>query len=571
MRKPHGAAFSLLCLLLVLLTEPGLAGQTYNQWESTIMRRCLPQHQRPSREDFAKCPSELISTALSEGRITQKQIDECYARLRGNRFRGSEEQAMWSGGCNLKQVVANSFASPMTANAPSPIRSTQQSSPPVGDYSGIDPARARSKSTRIEGTPFRTAKPGEPFSEWATYAYSACANLPADRQGGGDRDYCPKTVVATALQLGLISDVAITDCRSAPQRPQQSEALSLYNCLERRSFNEMSKSSSTVVSGPTSEKTSTLNTKGLMKPTLVAAIHAADWAGVPPSDHLDWVYFLTTFQQISERCPNIVSKTSVLELEISIANKNIESVKRATSGQGSSQDIALAAWAAAKVLSHEDCNQHIDYEYESCQARNEEREKPLESPEAERDVKVLLDRYGCGQEINTYASNFKKSQSLKYQQLGARHYIDNLSNAGDVAKYRRIFENCAHQAGDGAAYAWCGCYVKGLSLVRGGYANPPEAVAAASRSAFFKGIGYLPSDSHECLSSGEVMINSWRSAHTPFTTACLLSSTSATGSTTPGLMACEYKTAWGQILVRDKNCESSISSKTWGDIPINCR
>lgn len=534
------------------------------------MTRCLPQH-RPTREDFAKCPSELISTALSEGRITQKQIDECYAKLWGTRYRGGEKQAMWSGVCNLKRFVSDSFASATTTKGASTVGGTQHSSPPVGDYSGIDPARARSKSTRIEGTPFRTAKPGESFSEWATYAYSACANLPADRQGGGDRDYCPKTVVATALQLGLISDAAITDCRSASQRPQQSEALSIYNCLERRSFNEMSESSSIVVSGPTSEKTSTLNTTGLAKPTLVSAIHAADWAGVPPSDHLDWVYFLTTFRQIFERCPNIVSKTSVFEAEISITNRNIESIKRARSGQGSSQDIALAAWVVAKGLSYEDCNRHIGYEYESCQARNEERDKPLESPEAKRDVKVLLDRYGCGQEISSYASNFRKSQSLKYQQLGARHYIDNMKDAREVAKYRRIFENCAHQAGDGAAHAWCGCYVKGLSLVRGGYANPPEAVTAASHSAFFKGIGYLPSDARECVSSGEVMINTWRSSHTPFTTACLVSSTPATGSATPGLMACEYKTAWGKIIVRDRNCENSISSKTWGDIPIVCR
>ncbi|MHC8358668.1 hypothetical protein ACYZTL_26510 [Pseudomonas sp. LB3P81] len=444
----------------------------------------------------------------------------------------------------------------------------QNSSPPIGDYSGIDPARSR--STRIEGTPFRTAKPGESFSDWATYAYSACANLPADRQGN-DRDYCPKTVVATALQLGLITEAAIAHCRSTPRlNAQQSEAQSIYSCLDRGSFNEATERSSVVDSSSPSNKASALNTTGLMKPTLVAAIHAADWAGVPPSD-LDGVYFLETFRQISVQCPNIVSEASMLKLEASIAAGNMESVNRTLSGHGSSQDMAMTIWGLAKGLSYDDCSQLGGYEYESCLAKNEQLDKPLVSPEAQQDVQVLVGRYGCGQEVAIYAYNFNQSRSLRYQQLGARYYIDSMKNPGDVAKYRKVFENCAHQAGDGAAYAWCGCYVKGLSLVRGGYANPPEAVAAASRSAFFKGISYLPSDARECLRPGEEMMNSWRSSHSPFTTACLVSTASATGSTTPGLMECEYQTAWGKIVVHDRNCDSAITSRTWGDVPISCR
>ena len=448
------------------------------------------------------------------------------------------------------------------------VAAPANASPPVGDYSGIDPGR--SKTTRIEGTPFRTAKPGESFSDWATYAYSACVNLPADRQGN-DRDYCPRTVVATALQLGLISDAAIARCRSAPPlNPQQSEAQSIYTCLDRGAFNEASERSSIVQSSPPSNKAPALDTRGLAKPTLVAAIHAADWAGVPPSD-LDGVYFLETFRQLSAQCPALVSEASLLQLEASIAAGNMASVSRTMAGQGSSQDMAITLWGMAKGFSYDDCSQLSGYDYEQCQAHNEQLDQPLVSPEARHDVQLLVQRYGCGQEVATYAYNFNQSRSLKYRQLGARYFIDNMRNPGDVAKYRQVFENCAHQAGDGAADAWCGCYVRGLSLVRGGYANPPEAVAAASRSAFFKGISYVPSDAGECLRAGEEMIASWRSSHAPFTTACLVATASASTSTTPGLMQCEYQTAWGKIIVHDQHCAQAVSSTTWGDVPISCR
>lgn len=585
-RKWYGFGFAEMasCLLwllgsglLLAFALPASAGPAYAAWERAIREQCLPPAGRSGSDDLARCSTIMMQRAVAEGHIAQAQVDACRAEAKVRQRGRQTEFVAWTR-CGLRDAVQASIDSQRPqANARNTGRPAGSRTNPAQQRAPgtAQPPQEASAAADKPAVPdvvrLRAPRAGESFASWVAGAYGTCANWSTNRNVG--RDFCAQTLLDKGKAHQMVSDAALDTCRSEWERGtrQQSQTLGVYLCAERRSGQELPERSTIIAMRPAPAAPITLKTQGYERPGFVAAVHAGRWTSVP-FEEADPPYLLTSLHRLQALCPDAVPESAMARIA-QRAQENLSSAtKRVFSGKGSLADLGSVLMVVDAVLkSGEDCSRSpTDYAREACVAEREQALQVPPSEPAKHDVALLFKQYRCGANTKQYAENLALVPLLPKGRLGAMRWLAQEPDKAKSALAGRVYAQCRRQAGEGVAEGWCACYAKKFSRVSVSSYVTAEQLAAVPKNAFVDGPGFAPADIHDC-NDLEDPITLWRRTHKPYTTACLASSQPVTGSLTPGLQACTYRTAWGSISLREKSCSASIPSTRWGDEPVICQ
>lgn len=461
-----------IAALISSVAGPARAADDFQSWADEIRRGCATT--QDAAADRTACAERYLDRAITEGRLTQADVDACVPAIRPNRrARGGPALDAWSGPCGLERRVRATF--------------------PRGSAA--------------------TAKP------------------------------------SAAVIRGELRDARI-------------ESLTL----------------------PAASAGTPLSTQGMRRADIVSALSEGRFALVPNRGLDNLRYFAQTIDEFGRRCPGSDRSIAMLDALPYLADNLQDTVARlGTRDVSSAEFVQLLAGAVHVFDQGPDCSSsHGDLAaYERCIAERDEPMPVLPSVDALNDVDVLLSRHGCqAPETRHYLSNL--TAYLRQARLSATSPTGiPPADTPDGQRYRQIFDQCARQAGAGAADRWCGCFVQELRSTAG-----PDTLAAMSAAAFVdfsydlradhtiappkgaaepgRDIEYGLTNRRGPCAADVAPIRMWREATLPRVTACLAPEHS-TGN------RCIYRTAWGSFSARAVgSCPVRIDSRVWGAQEVQC-
>ena len=410
------------------------------------------------------------------------------------------------------------------------------------------------------------------FSMWSAVEYARCAR---ESTPGQNRDHCARTLVEQASQLGLISAGAVERCRAQWSQggKDQTEPLSVFLCLEGSARQEEMMTSRILRSKPAHASGNSIAPNGYRQPQAVTNIYAGRFSEVPTQASLGGPYFIQALNELGSSCPELGVIAVQIQLAQQMARSQRELIERAARGQASREGTQAAVAAIVVGLAlMEDCDGKSSHEErQQCESRKEDLMTQPESRDAVHDMALLVKRHACTSlETRRFTDNLGRWLMTPPALRSPLAWAQGLPQQ---ALYQAMFENCRRQAGDGAADAWCGCYVEQFSRTRPGTRAHPAAHAATAHETAFVGDSeawFVPSDLSTCDAHLD-RLKAWRRTQSPeATTACLMGQTPVTESVVPGLQACRYRTAWGEIELRSTQCQPRLTARYWGDQVIQC-
>ncbi|MBK6973103.1 MAG: hypothetical protein IPH26_09205 [Sterolibacteriaceae bacterium] len=409
---------------------------------------------------------------------------------------------------------------------------------------------------------------------------------------------CVPSVIQRALREGLISGQIVEDCKATMTRPSPYNNTFIWRCINRGGASAKTKgnrgprpadltleapdllASSRIIkmyrpiSDAASSRGPAIDGKGFLQPEFVTNVYAGrwDWA---PSAGLDVLrYYAQTVGDLNRACPDLGLDTAIVTALPYALEAGKDALARVVHGEGSPTDNAQALiWLFDFMGRPINCRRDPSDrpgDYEACVERQKEPVTVMPSREAKSDVALLVRRYGCGgRETGHYASNL-----LAYaREMRERPYFADGLPGADTAegrRYRKIFDNCARQTGEGAADKWCGCYVRQLYEAT----LDTETLGHLENNPFVDGRTYIIavikreprfSQVYDCRGASYSM-DGVRENRAPRITACLLGQQSAPN----GQSQCTYRAAWGEFTVREARCDVSLTSRRWGAEEIAC-
>lgn len=329
-----------------------------------------------------------------------------------------------------------------------------------------------------------------------------------------------------------------------------------------------------------------LSTRNLRRPDIVSAVFEGRFALVPNRGLDNLRYFAQTIGEFGQRCPGSDRSAAMLDALPYLTDNLGDTIARLRTGDVSETEFAQLLAGAVQVFEEAGpCTfDHANpYAYEQCIAERDEAPGVLPSLDALNDVDVLLTRHGCqAPETQRYLDNL--AAYVRQIRLSATA-TTGLPPADTPAgqRYRQVFDQCARQAGGGAADKWCGCFVQDLharartdasaletlmaepfvdvsyDLRPDGTMVPPGGLTTPGRSVEYR----LMSPRGRC-GSDVAPIRWWREATLPRVTACLVPARSSGDR-------CTYRTAWGSFSARAVGpCPVRIDSRVWGAQEVQC-
>lgn len=550
-------------------------GGYFADWERELNAKCDSQ----TPDGRTRCAQMKIERAVQEGRLSAAEVEACLPseppagrtrqrseathELQARRMGSLGGDAYWkwstAGSCKLAERVQQTFA----AIAPPAPRSTQTAATMCALDSDHPLCRAAAEPPRQRR-----------FSMWSAAEYARCARESTPGQNR-DPDYCARTVVAQAGQLGLLSATAVERCRAQWSRGprERSEDLATYLCLEQGARLEelMTSRILRTQSAPVSGGSFPIN--GYRQPRAIAGIHAGRFSEVPPQSG-DGPYFHHALAELGEACPRLGVLDVQMQLIQQMTRRQSEMLERAARGQASREEAQSAVASIAIGLAMmENCDgKDTHEERERCEQDKKELMTLPESRDAVHDVRLLVKRHACtSDDTRRFATNLGRWLMMPPAKRSPLAWAEGMPQK---AQYLSMFDNCRRQAGDGAADAWCGCYVEQFSKTRPGTrAHPVEQAATAHHTAFVgeSDAWFVPSGLQACDAHFEEL-KTWRRTQSPEkATACLLGQTPIADTIAPALQACRYRTAWGEIELRGKQCQPRLTARYWGGETVECQ
>lgn len=452
-----------------------------------------------------------------------------------------------------------------------------------------------------------TAHAADDFQSWKDAIRSSC---PTTGDAVADLSACAQRYLDRAIADGRLTQADIDTCvaRGRPERRARAgPALSAWSgaCgLERRvraTFSREPVAATKPVAAPRGELReariesitlpaakpgAVLSTRNLRRPDIVSAVFEGRFALVPNRGLDNLRYFAQTIGEFGQRCPGSDRSIAMLDALPYLADNLGDTVARLRTGDVSETEFVQLLAGAVQVFEHDDpCSfDHVHpNDYDQCVAARKEAPAVLPSVDALNDVDVLLSRHGCqAPETQRYLDNL--AAYLRQARLSATS-VTGLPPADTPAgqRYRQVFDQCARQAGGGAADRWCGCFVRDLHAKAGADASALEALMKEPFVDFSYGLradgtmvppGGLTTPGRDIeyrLTSargrcgGDVApIRWWREATLPRVTACLAPERSSGDR-------CTYRTAWGSFSARAVGpCPVRIDSRVWGAQEVQC-
>lgn len=565
---------------------------SFATWNATLDSEC---RQRPAfgnaAERRTECAQLKIDRAVQERRLDRTEVEACVppeglqqgpsgrpaasrqADRQVARFASLGGSAYWAwdapGGCALAQRVRKTFAASDTTTARA---------------GGDDPAaQARAQAQMCEldpRLPFCAATPAlqlpasdDLYWRWQHQVYSRCT---AQAQPGQARDFCARSVVDQALAQRRVAPAAVESCRAQWQGGPRSEpeAMAIDQCLVAAALLEQA-STSAYTRPPQRRAAPQWAPQGLNRPDIVEALYSGDLSRMPDAAE-DGRYALTTFGRLNAACPTLGLSATGVRIAQRMAAETQASAQRALSGRGNLSDLATVLWGANEMLKTlPDCDRWHDDESRraACVAEKESAFRIDPSRPAAEDVSRLLRQHACtSPQIRRYAEQLS---AWLLQPSAARSAMAWARGHPESAALDRMFENCRQQAGDGAADAWCGCYVRGWAGTRSSRMSPAVVLDAAARSAF---VGdpqawHTPADTESCEPHRRT-INLWRrdrAVQRPaVVTACLVQQAPAHTILAPDLQSCRYRSAGGELELRARQCAPQLEARHWGGEAVAC-
>jgi hypothetical protein len=547
----------------------------FEDWDRALDSQCDNSH----AEGRTRCAQIKIDRALAERRLSLSEVEACLRpeaaagrsaagrsasmrELQARRMASLGGDAYWkwngAGDCKLAERVKQTF---VAEAPPKPAPAAGQSPFPCA----LDPMRPECRAV--------SELQRKSFSAWEAGFYSRCARESVPGQG---RDHCARSLVEQASRGGLVSASAIEGCRAEWSRGSQGEPefMAIHLCLTRRAQLEDAMTSTILRTTPRRMLEPALSRNGYRQPEAMAGIYAGD-DGRMLEVNSDPVYFLNALAQLWEACQDPHILQVQLQLWQQARQRQRDAMERAAKGKGTREDAqVLAASFAIGLAALEDCAAKPDFaERDLCEKSKKETLSLPGSQDATHDVKLLVRRHTCnGRETVRFTRNLSSWLLMPPAKRNAMAWA---ARSPQLAQYQAMFENCRRQAGDGAADAWCGCYVRQFSQTQpGSRAYPVDVVATARQTAFVgeKNAWFAPDDLSVCDPFREEVLT-WRrvSSSSQATTACLVGQTVIPESVAPELKACRYRTAWGEIEVRNSQCRPHLLAQLWGDEVVNCK
>lgn len=514
------------------------------------------------------CAKILIDRALSERRLRQTDLSTCgqaeappvtgsgrsaqieevkrQAAARKAAAIGDAAARDWEGigsSCNLAALVKSTFAAvgpPATERLGGPLR----------DHENLAPEKFE--------------------AHWFTQIVRVCTG---EGQRDRPRDYCARRTLELGVSHNRLSSAALDSCRAAASQSGEPDYLAVYACIERAGLIETAKGSTIVKAIPPRGR-ATATPPGLKRPDIIAALQVGDWAHLPLREVSDGNYYLNAFVELGSACPSAEHEIAAMRVATAqVANTRL-ALDRVASGGGDKHDLGKLLVFAGKILAPppDNCDKHLRSPslHQMCMNERDAFFAPPPSPEAVHDVALIL-RQGCTTPaLRGLSTNLVSALTMPSHSFGSMNWTKGTARASE---YEGVFDNCRRQAGDGVADGWCACYTRNYSAVStGGTRTPAEAVQHVRSSAFFGNNFFNPGDLERCEPARKD-ISAWRQgqAKTPQTSACLLSQVPLAGALQPGVKACRYRTAWGEIELRQTNCPQTLQTNQWGSEPVTCQ
>lgn len=322
---------------------------------------------------------------------------------------------------------------------------------------------------------------------------------------------------------------------------------------------------------------------------IVPPLYAGRFTLLPNKGLDNLRYYSQLPQDLARLCPELQGVPDFVDaLPYAFANFN-ETLSRTRTGDVSTTETAQLILMFGQVLTTagQDCDKVPDYRRDACEAGRDPKNSVLPSVDAQQDAQLLVRAHGCrSPQVQRFTGNLASYfRSLRLDGGGAGGLPAPDTPAG--AAYLKIFEQCARQAGGGAADAWCGCHVRDLHERHGGAADPAMLSALAADPFVDFSFGLRPDGSIEppahivrhgvrlqyprlgprsACAQHVGAIERWRESTPPRTTACLEQKDG------PGPQRCTYRTTWGVFQVEaSPQCPALIDSRVWGAEELQCR
>lgn len=517
-----------------------------------------------------RCAQVKIERAISEGRLTQVEVDACVpgasrpgaserdVRQRETQARrqsplGGDALWKWVGreGCALAQRVRLTFADPGETKAPA------QASV------GCVPKASGGKT--CDGVD--TLVP-QGYADIGNGEFLYCIG---EAPPGTTRAQCAQQAMDKGRAAGVLSSQAVAVCQALARTDAQ--AVDTHRCLAERARLEVM-TSSRVLQGSAPKSPPRHSLAGYKRSDLLGHLLSADWPWMPRDESLP-VYTLNLYGTLAEACPD-TGYADTLQTLVRLRTEAMrDALRQAASGQGRVEDIGpLLTVAGGLLTAMEDCYRRPDWEVQACLKEQHRRTSLPPSPEADSDARRWLQQFKCGSaETRRLANGLSEWLLMPDAQRGSMVWA---LKHPRLSEYSRLFENCRRQAGGGYADAWCGCYARQHSRTNSGtLAHPQTHVDTAWQSAFVgeAGAWFQPSDLNVCERERR-SLEQWRNVQRQpqRTTACLISQQGIADSVRPELQACRYRTAWGEIEFRSSPvCRPVLYAHQWGDAPVSCK
>lgn len=538
---------------------------TYVDWHQSTTRNCKTD----TSNGRSACAQTLIDRALSEGRLLQTDVSGC-GQAEAPAPTGSARSAQ------IDEIKRQAAARKAMALGDAAVR----------DWEGVGSScklAALVKNTFAAVGPPTVLMPGGPSRDpqdqqverfdarWFAQVVRVCHG---EGQRDRPRDYCARRALDLGVSRNRLSSAALDTCRAAATQGGEPDYLAVYACIERAGLIETARGSTIVTAIPSRLRAGT-PPPGLKRPDIIAALQAGDWAHLPLRDVSDGNYYLNAFVELGSACPSAEHELAAMRVAATqVANTRL-ALDRVAKGGGDQHDMSKLLVFAGKILAAppDDCDKYLRNPslYQMCMKEREAFFSPPPSPQAVHDVALLVRQQTCTTPaLRSFTANLVTALTLPSHSLGAMNWALGTARA---AEYEGIFANCRRQAGDSAADGWCACYVRNYSAVTaGGTRTPAEAVQHVRSSAFFGNNFFDPGDLPRCETARKD-ISSWRQARAsaPQASACLLSQAPLADALQPGTRACRYRTAWGEIELRQTSCPQTLQTNQWGGELVTCQ